>query len=335
PAYLRDVQRYWTQHSGRRVDTRWHTAFFNVTGVEDVRFVPHFVWWDELLGMFNDRTLRAAYGDKNLYRLLLHHESMPATVVKRMHGRYYDAGHRPLPRGAVVERIVADGVDRIVKPSRTDNGERVRRLAVASGEARLDGVPVALCDLEREYGDDFLVQAAIEQHPAMAAPHPASVNTLRVLTLRWEGEARALLAFARFGTDGRVTDNAGTGGICCGVDDDGRMHDAAVDKAGRLHARHPTTGYDFGARAAVPGFPAARHLALELHAQLPHFDLVSWDIAVDPRAAPIVVEANFRGSSFLYQFACRRPIFGELTPQVLAALRRRRGAAAPPAATPA
>ncbi len=335
PAYLADVQTYWTRHYGRRVDPRWHVALFNVTGVEDVRFVPHFVWWDEILGMFNDRALRPAYGDKNLYRRLLRHERAPATVVKRMRGRYYDGDDRPLARDAARERLLAGGGERIVKPSRTDNGEGVARLRVAAGVAWRGDAAVDLDDLERSHGDDFLVQAAIEQHPAMAAPHSASVNTVRLLTLRWDGAPRVLVAFARFGVDGRVTDNAGTGGIACGIDDDGRLHDAAVDKAGRVHRRHPTSGYDFGARQHVPGFDAARRLVVELHAQLPHFDLVSWDIAIDPLAAPVFVEANFRGSSFLYQFASRRPIFGDLTPQVLAALRRRHGRGAPPAATPA
>jgi hypothetical protein len=74
----------------------------------------------------------------------------------------------------------------------------------------------------------------------------------------------------------------------------------------------------------VPGFAEARRRALDLHARLPHFDLVSWDVAIDARGVPVVVEANFRGASFVYQFACRRPIFGELTDAIVARLRERR-----------
>jgi len=60
-----------------------------------------------------------------------------------------------------------------------------------------------MAEVEKEWGENFLVQKRIEQHPVTAKPHPASVNTLRMLTLRWEGEIRNLLSYIRIGTGGR------------------------------------------------------------------------------------------------------------------------------------
>lgn len=325
-AYLDRIQAYWRVHYGRAVDPRWHVACAHATGIEDVRYIPHPVWWDDAIPFFNDMTLFPAYSDKNLSDILLRECAPPRSVVKRMHGGYYDGDHSPLRDDEVIGHLVEDGRDKIIKPARTDNGRDIRRIAVVDGQALVDGRVIGLPDIERRYGREFIVQALIVQHPHMAEVHPHSVNTLRLLTMRWRRSVQFLLAFARFGTDGQPNDNASSGGLCCGIDDDGRLHNAAVDHYGRRHSTHPTSGYAFSARRPVPGFETIRRHVVALHDQIPHFDLVSWDIAVSPDSQPIFVEANFRGAVWVYQFACRRPVFGDLTPEVLEVLRRRRSA---------
>jgi hypothetical protein len=322
-AYVGEVQRYWSQHFGATVNPRWHIACANAIGVEDVRYVPLEVWWDTVLPYFNDMEMFTAYRDKNLYDTLLRGHDAPATVIRRIHGGYFGADNRMIAPTSVLDLLQADGRDKIIKPSRTDNGKGIRRITVRAGEMKIDGSPAGLTEIERLYGANFIVQEVIAQHPLLAEVHPDSVNTLRLLTFRWQGSVRMLLAFARFGTDGRINDNAGTGGVCCGIEDDGRMNDAAVDEFGRRYAVHPSSGYDFSRRTRIPNFRGIRDHVEALHMQIPHFDLVSWDIAVGPEAQPIFVEFNFRGASHVYQWACRRPIFGELTTEVLEALRLR------------
>src|SRR5690606_5183989 len=128
------------------------------------------------------------------------------------------------------------------------------------------------------------------------AIHPQSLNTVRVVTFRWEGRITVLLAFARFGTGGRANDNVGTGGACCGIDLEGNLLDCAVDAVGRWHQTHPSTGFDFIARHRIPGYRRLCERAVELHHQMQHFVLISWDLAVGPDEEPIFIEANYRGA---------------------------------------
>jgi hypothetical protein len=323
-AYVDGVQRFWERHYGRRIDPAWHLACANVTGIEDVRYIPQGVWWDDVLLRFNQQSMLEAYDDKNLYHLLLPDTSGPETVLKRINGRYYDGDSRWISRGAALDRLVSDGKPKIIKPSRTNNGERIQRIDIAEGGVRIGGGATDLAGLEARYGGNFLVQAMIVQHPAMAEVHPDSVNTLRLLTFRWGDTIQCLMAFARFGNQGRINDNAGTGGLCCGIDEHGQMNAVAIDHNGRSYATHPSTGYSFSRRSHVPSFGEVRARVLTLHEQIPHFDLVSWDMTVGPDGQPIFVEANFRGAIYVYQFACRRSVFGELTVDVLRTLRRRR-----------
>src|SRR5699024_10162085 len=46
-------------------------------------------------------------------------------------------------------------------------------------------------------------------------------------------------------------------------------------------------------------------------------DFVSWDIIVGKDEKPIFLEANFKGAVWLYQLATERPLFGDLTEDII------------------
>lgn len=321
PEYLDAAREYWLKHYGKAGDPLWFTAIANVTGVEDVRFVPNDLWFHEILPYFNKMAMRAGYLDKNLSGLLLDNADTPITTVRRIHDNYYDAAYRLISREAALAAILAGGERQVIKPSLTDNGVGITPISISDGLIRTGDSVVGLEGLERSHGGDFIVQSWIRQHPVLAGPHPGSVNTIRMVTFRFDGEIRVLLAFVRFGSGGKLTDNASTGGVCCGVDESGMLADKVVDKEGRVNRYHPTSGYDFANRVRLPDYDRICRRAIELHGRIWHFDLVSWDIALGESGEPLFVEFNVRGTSFTYQFACGRPLFGDLTEAVLERIR--------------
>ncbi|NLJ81005.1 MAG: hypothetical protein GX335_08275, partial [Firmicutes bacterium] len=80
---------------------------------------------------------------------------------------------------------------------------------------------------------------------------------------------------------------------------------------------HPTTNYCFGDDARVPNFERFKEFVVDLHKDILHHDFVSWDIAVGLKGQPIFLEANFMGATWLYQLACQKPMFGDLTKEIL------------------
>lgn len=319
--YRHDVREFWRKHYGKAVNPLWHVACANVTGKEDVRYVPHHIWFEEILPFFNKMPMRAAYIDKNLSDLLLTNAVAPETIVRRMHGRYYRSDNEWISRDAALAAILRGNREQIIKPSLTDNGVGVRKLQIVGDAITLKGQVTSLEALEVSHGADFIVQSRISQHSVMAEPHPSSVNTVRLVTFRWNDDITLLMSFARFGTGGKLTDNAGTGGVCCGIGEGGRLNATAIDEHGTVYERHPTTGYFFGKRAVVPNYDNLCQQAVALHRRIFHFDIVSWDFAVGENSEPVFLEFNFQGVSYIYQFACEKPIFGELTKDVLELIR--------------
>lgn len=316
--YIKEVQQYWENIYGKKVDTTMHVAFDNLYNIKDSRIVPGILMKNMIIPYFNKIGKQNIYTDKNMYdRLIDAGNSVPKTYIKRVRCSYYDGDNRPLKKSEVEKVIIENVSEAIIKPSTTNDGAGINKLIIKDEQIFLKDKSLTIEHLEDKYGSDFLIQEVIKQHPIMGTPHPSSVNTLRMVTLRWKGEIHNLVTFARFGSGGSVNDNAGTGGVCVGVNDDGTFLDYAIDEHPRIHFKHPTTNYRFADMPKIPNFDEYKLFVQQLHKQIIHHDYVSWDIAVGIDGKPIFLEANFMGATWLYQLASKKPIFGDLTEEII------------------
>lgn len=315
--FLNKVQTYWRTNYKKEIDPVLNLAFLNLTNNPDPRVIPSNIMWNQLIPYFNDMNIRIGYSDKNIYDRLINTPNAPKTILKRVRGHYFDHENNELTTGEAFKEMLAHENDMIIKPSDTDNGKGIKKIYYKNNNLYLEDTPIDMKNLEERYGYNFTVQDIIKQHDIMARPHPSSVNTLRMVTLRWKNKIRYLLTFARFGTDNSIKDNAGTGGVCVGITDDGEFLDFAIDEHCNVYTSHPTTNYDFKQYAKIPNFEKYKEFVIQLHKNILHHDFVSWDIAVGVNNEPIFIEANYRGATWLYQMAAQRPLFGNLTEEIL------------------
>lgn len=316
--YVKEVKSYWKKHYQKSIDPILHLAFYNLTGKKDVRIVPNPQMKYEFIPFFNDRHMIAGYKDKNIYDLLIRTPSAPKIILKRVRGHYFNTVNTELDFVKAESILTSNSIENyIIKPSTTNNGIGIELLEVKEGRLMLKGDSINLAGLERLYGYNFMIQEVIKQHPIMETPHPTSVNTLRMVTQRWNNEIKYLQTFARFGSDNSVKDNAGAGGVCIGVKENGEFLSFAIDEDCNVYEKHPTTNYSFSEMVSIPNFEKYITFVKDLHKDILHMDFVSWDIAVGEDGEPILIEANFAGATWLYQLATGQPIFGEMTEDIL------------------
>jgi hypothetical protein len=172
-------------------------------------------------------------------------------------------------------------------------GQGAFPLKIENGRISSNGVelsPSAFCKL---IDGRFLFQERIEQHPEMSALHPASVNTIRLITYFRHGKPVVFCGSARMGTAGRTVDNWSAGGLSIRVDiGTGTLHREAFYRpgAGGRITRHPDTHIVFeGFR--IPHFHDAVKLVLQLHEYLPQIHSIGWDIAIS-KHGPVIIEGN-------------------------------------------
>lgn len=313
-----EIRRYWSGYGIGYINLDWYRLFKALNGTVDPRYVPEETFRTRLEPFLCRRDVSAAYHDKNQMDRVFAELPRPRTVLRNVFGAYFDEAYRPIRRDAVPAHLSERRGAHFLKPaiSGTGSGNNVARVEFDRGQFMLGSTALSLRDIEKIYVQDFVIQEAVQQHASLAAFHPASLNTIRVITRRLDDSLRAIAVTLRMGNGSHV-DNGHAGGLLSGVDiRSGALKGFACDVLFRKFTTHPLTGVPF--TGDVVSFGSVRELALAVHARLPYFDVLSCDIAVLETGSPCLIEVNTFGQGVEpHQFLKGAPLFDTETDTVL------------------
>lgn len=301
--YRDTVISYWKKY-GLKPKRFWFANYCNGLDAYDPRYLPDTVYYRMILPYYNDISMRRAYTDKCIYKSLLRGVEMPDTIVKNIAGYYYNGDKDQIITLEEAKRICEKEEHLIIKPS--INSGRGKRIAF------YDRDKDDLCAVLSSFGKDFVVQRIVSQHPDLARINRTSLNTIRVVTFRFNNDVHVLSTILRMGSSGSRIDNISAGGISCVIRPDGRLAEKAVTRKAVWTDKHPS-GIAFK-DIVVPNMHDVVESAKQLHLQLPYFDLIGWDFAVRDDGAPVFIEYNVMPEP--NQVSCG-PTFGDLTDEVL------------------
>lgn len=155
------------------------------------------------------------------------------------------------------------------------------------------------------YGNDFVVQEVLVQHPALSHFNTSSINTLRICVYRSvvDDKCRATAAVMRVGAYGAFVDNAHAGGRYVGIDiKTGKLHHTTLDQYGQK--QNVWNGIDYSkGDYAIPHWNEILAFAEHMGERNIHCRLQAFDICLDASGNPRVVEINVGGFGwwlFLY-----------------------------------
>lgn len=302
------AESYWRKYT-KQYASKWCRFYASRHGAFDVRFIPDDLYYGDIDRHFNNKAMAQGVDDKNYYSLLFPEAKQPVTVFRKIAGILYDADYGFIDRARALELCRQHG--RIIfKPAIDSFGGSGMHFWNEE-----DGLPALEALLDR-LPHHVIAQQVIRQHAALNEIHAASLNTIRMVSLIFEGQVHILSCILRMGVGNSRVDNASSGGITCGIHPDGRLKEVAFSITGVRWERHPQ-GFEFS-RGVIPSFEQAKALIRKLHARLGHFRLVFWDVAIDEAGDPVLIESNLRtGGLNVIQYN-NGPLFGELTDKVLA-----------------
>ncbi len=189
-----------------------------------------------------------------------------------------------------------DGKDRIfVKPVAANCGSKAMILTSQNGRFTADGREISLEEIISD-GEDYIFQPVVENHPAIKAINPTTLNTIRIVTCRRPDGKLELWdpGMMRIGRAAASVDNFAKGGIGVGIDAAGRLKKYGYSHDKELNyvktERHPDSNIVFEGRE-VPLYEESVSLAFKAHSLFPRLKTVGWDIAVTPDG-PMLVEGN-------------------------------------------
>lgn len=288
-----------------KVDMTAHNFYTEKTGQFHVNYMPDDLHYSRIDSFLNDWWECRYMDNKCFYRQFFQGIRHPEAVASRVGDLWYDAAGN-LIRSDAVEALLAREPEIVAKMARDSGG--------GSGVYFLPGKDFST--IAHKFTDDIVIQRPLQQHPGLASINPSSVNTIRILSLLSEEGVRIYSAILRIGRNGSRVDNASSGGITCGITEDGKLKQVAYTAAGERFAQHPDSGLAFEG-IPIPGFDLCVAAVPKLHVQIPRFHLVSWDFAIDTDGQPVLVEANLHYGQLDFHQLNNGPLFGDDTEKVL------------------
>lgn len=195
--------------------------------------------------------------------------------------------------------------DFVVKPV---NGTYGRDVQVFKG-----GEVPDFAQLLKDYPVGFVAEEYVVQHPSIAEYHPTSVNTLRIITIRFDDETLVVHPRIKIGRHGSVIDNISAGGIFGIIDPEtGRMIYAG-DYSGASYQIHPDSGAKL-VDSYIPRWDECLAFAKEIASIVPDTRYVGWDLSLTEKGW-VIIEGNRRaqfGWQYSYEGGARQEIEGYL-----------------------
>lgn len=305
-AEFREVKDYWKKY-GIRPKKYWYQVYGDAIQKFDPRYISDTIWFGKVLPYYNNLLFLRAYTDKGMLDRFITGVKLPENVVKNLGGTFYTNDNQVISEEEAIRRCAEEDC-LIFKPS------------IDSGTGRLiqfyEKDKMGEADVKKyfeEYRANFVAQKIVKQHAKLAEIHPESLNTIRVISFRFHGEVHILSAQLRMGAGDARIDNYSAGGIACAIKEDGWLCDEAITKKYTWTDSHPS-GRKFNT-IQVPSYDKVVELIQKIHPQLPYYNIIGWDFAIDEVGDPVLIEFNVTPGQ--NEAGSRQPSFGDLTDEVL------------------
>lgn len=257
--------------------------------------------------------------DKQLYKYLFAGVKTTEVVARKVGDNFFDSDFNPICIDKFFELCKAEE-EVVAKASISSYGGHAVKffdMRECTPEQLLAYVSKPPYFYTQPYGTEYVIERVVKQHPTMAAFNPSSINTIRIMTMIWEGKCIPLSSVLRMGVNGSRVDNCSSGGIVAGIDQEtGTVKPVAYNANGDKFLAHPQTG-SFG-HTIIPSWEKVLEVVEKLAWRFSGISqLISWDIAINENGEPVIIEMNISYGELDFHQYCNGPIFGDLTSEVL------------------
>ena len=312
PEQKEEIKEFWEKISGTKkqyFDFFWYEIYNGVCNDSSKLkyYIPNDFYYCYVDYYFANDHFCRKFDDKTLYELYFPEVKHPETLVKRSGECLLDSNYHIIDMESAIKLCHKAG-SIIYKPAVIESGgKNIKFWSVGEDEQ-------ILYSLLRS--NHFVIQKLLHQHEVLNNIHSSSINTVRVLTLLFDGKVRVMSSILRMGSNGNKVDNGSSGGIFCGIMPDGHLRSVAYDFTGKSFEYYPQ-GIKF-ADVTIPSYKKICELATQLAPRLQNITkMISWDFCVGEDGEPILVEANLYYSGCTVLQTSNGPIFGEMTEDVL------------------
>lgn len=162
-------------------------------------------------------------------------------------------------------------------------------------------------------GKGVLVEEIIKQDDSLARLHPASVNNIRITTVKLGKDVHILYPVLRIGKGRRFICSCSTGSINTGINvKSGVTETDGFDMETHHYIRHPDLEYSIQG-IQIPKWDELVELVVMLALRFENLNYIGWDVTLSDQGKWVVIEANENGAFDIMQLAYRKGIRDEFS----------------------
>ncbi len=295
---------------GVKVNPLYHQFYKYCKGVFNVKNIPDDIYYTYIDPFFNNWELAKFLDNKTYYYFLFSSFQQPEIVAYRQNGFWLNNHHLSISDEDVCELIKNERISFLKQATDSEGGKNIYVFNSNTTEFEIKNA------IDKISGD-IVIQKGLKQSMSLSNLNSSSVNTLRLLTLlRKDGSVKLCSTSLRMGINGAKVDNASSGGITVGVNKDGKLNSIAYSANGTSYVEHPTSHINFST-IQIPNYDKVVKLVKREAVKYPSFRLISWDIALNEKDEPVLIEANLKYGELEFHQLNNGPIFGEETEEIL------------------
>lgn len=182
--------------------------------------------------------------------------------------------------------LMLKSFDCIVKPLDGTLGVGVKKINKDSVADIDDFIRKNLSD------DKYVIEECITAHQKIAEFHPASLNSIRVVTFSNGTESEVFGAVLRMGNNNCCVDNAHAGGVFASIDvNSGLIVSEGIDTKGNVYEYHPFSKKKIKG-FVIPNWDNVKKMCIEASLVLPKIRFAGWDVAIREDGYMEFVEGN-------------------------------------------
>lgn len=306
------ITRFWQQYDvNHKIDFRWYD-FYNTIDPSATHieyYIPHDIFYGLVDTKLSNPIMAKYFDDKNLYDLIFHDVPQPKTIVRKDDEAILDVDYNIIDIETAINKCI-EAKNIIAKPSVGSEGGA----GIIFWDGTKDNIE-SLYNILNKNGQ-YIISEIAGQSPILNKIHKDSLNSIRIMSLMDGDEVIILSCVLRMGVNGNKVDNATSGGIFCGICDDGRLKDVAYNTLGKVIREHPQGGKL--SNYIIPNIDKCKQLVKTCAPRLHRISkLCSWDLYIDQYDNPGLIEVNMTYGGVQIHQIPNGPIFGEHTSYIL------------------
>ncbi len=234
---------------------------------------------------------------KSFAKIIFKSEDLP-DIAYYIDGFFYNRELQLVSLASLKEIINATGDKVFLKKDYSKRGGGIAKLSAD--------------EISANYMQTFgncVIQAAIHQLAFFDEFKTGSVATIRITTVKeLGGKIDMRAANIRFGVDKAEWIESSKRIIIAIINKEGELDSYGYDNNWKKYSTHPDTQIPFANRK-IPHFKLALETCIKLHAQVPHFGIIGWDVTIDKDEKIKVMEWNTGHSGITFNEATVGPCF--------------------------